>query len=308
MTACVALLAVAVAVPRAEQRLPYVERCHVIGSTEAGVTNVVVQGQNVPVYKTGAWAAYIDVREGENTIVVSCEESGGVSTCERTFFVAAKPTPRAPSPAPVYNKLDYAGDVPKAHPAGKAPREVTVVLDPGHGGKKDLGSLSPHGWFEKDANLLLSEAVREELVKLGYRVVPTRRNDRAITLYDRPQAIYAVNADAFISIHHNAPPINRDAAAIRYSAVYCWNPIGEALAGAIARRMAEVQAPDVKSNGVIYGNLAVTRNPEVPSCLIEADFITNPAGEEAVWNPECRRRLAEAIAAGFADWHKGPVQ
>ena len=54
MTACVALLAVAVAVPRAEQRLPYVERCHVIGSTEAGVTNVVVQGQNVPVYKTGA--------------------------------------------------------------------------------------------------------------------------------------------------------------------------------------------------------------------------------------------------------------
>ena len=106
----------------------------------------------------------------------------------------------------------------------------------------------------------------------------------------------------------NAPPINRDAAAIRYSAVYCWNPIGEALAGAIARRMAEVQAPDVKSNGVIYGNLAVTRNPEVPSCLIEADFITNPAGEEAVWNPECRRRLAEAIAAGFADWHKGTVQ
>ena len=176
---------------------------------------------------------------------------------------------------------------------------------PGHGGKTDKGCISPHGWFEKDANLMLAEAVREELVKLGYRVVLTRRNDREIKIYDRPKAIYAVGGDAFISIHHNSPPANRDAAVLRYAAVYSWNPLGEAMARAIAKRMDGVQRSEMKSNGAMHANFAVTRNPEIPSCLIEADFITHPAGEEAAWDPVRRQKLAEAIAAGFSDWHKG---
>lgn len=314
MTALCALLAVTIAVPKPNQRLPYIERCYVIGATEAGVTNVVVQGVDVPVYRTGAWATIVDVKEGENTITVVSEESGGRSEASRTFNVAAKPKPRpatqeTPPPAPPeYKKLAYAGDWPKAHPSAKAPRDVTVVLDPGHGGPKDLGAVSPHGWNEKDANLLLSEAVREELIKLGYRVVPTRRNDRAIELYERPKAIYALDADAFISLHHNAPAADRDASSIRYAAVYSWNPLGEALAKAIALRMDEVQRAELKSNGAMHANFAVTRNPEVPSCLIEADFITNPAGEEAAWDPVRRQKLAAAIAAGFADWHRGAVE
>ena len=313
MLFCLAMFAVSIAVPKPDQRLPYMERCHVLGATEPGVTNVVVQGRNFPVYKTGAWAAYVDVAEGENTVVVSAYESSGCSEATRRFTVAAKPKPKvdAASGQPVeakptvYKKLDYAGDWPKAHPSEKTPREVTVIVDPGHGGGKDLGCVSPHGWFEKDANLLLSEAVREELAKLGYRVVMTRRNDRAIPLQERPKAIYAVGGDAFISIHHNAPPLDRDAANIRYAVLYSWNPLGDALARAIAKRMDEFQGTELKSNGAMHANFAVTRNPEIPSCLIEADFITSPEGEEAVWNPERRQRLAAAIAAGFADWHRG---
>ena len=309
---CALLAAVTIAAPKPNQRLPYLERCYVIGAVDAGVTNVVVQGVNVPVYRTGAWATLVDVKEGENTITVVCDESGERSECSRTFRVASKPKPRLPAqeppPAPVYKKLEYAGDWPKPHPTAKAPRDVTIVLDPGHGGQKDLGSISPHGWHEKDANLLLSESVREELIKLGYRVVPTRRNDRAIALPERPKAIYAVGADAFISLHHNAPPADRDAASIRYAVVYSWNPLGDALAKAIANRMDEVQSSEMKSNGAMHANFAVIRNPEIPSCLIEADFITNPAGEEAVWDPVHRQRLAAAIAAGFADWHRGAVE
>lgn len=307
-----AMLAVAIAVPRPDQRLPYIDHCYVLGSVAQDVTNVVVQGVDVPVYRTGAWAAYVEVHEGENTITAVCDGSDGSSVATRSFKVAAKPKPKpetaadAPTPQPTeYKKLEYAGDFPKAHPSSKIPRELTVVIDPGHGGKTDKGCISPHGWFEKDANLMLAEAVRAELVKLGYRVVLTRRNDREISLYDRPKAIYAVDGDAFISIHHNSPPANRDAACLRYAAVYSWNPLGEAMARAIAKRMDVVQGPEMQSNGAMHANFAVTRNPEVPSCLIEADFITHPAGEEAAWDPVRRQRLAEAIAAGFADWHKG---
>ena len=312
MILAAAFLAVAIAVPKPGQRLPYVEHCYVIGATEPGVANVVVQGVDVPVYRTGAWAAYIDVKEGENTITVSCDEFGRHSETSRTFRVASKPVPKAePSvsvstnkPAErVYTKLEYAADEARPHPSEKQPGELTVVIDPGHGGAKDLGCISPHGWCEKEANLLLAEALREKLVNLGYRVVLTRRNDRAIELYERPKAIYAVGGDAFISIHHNAPAADRDASKIRYAAVYSWNPLGEKLAKAIAASMDAACHEELKSNGAMHANFAVTRNPEIPSCLIEADFITSPEGEEAAWDPVRRNRLAEAIARGFADWH-----
>ncbi len=45
------MLAVAISAPRPDQKLPFVERCYVLGSVEQGVTNVVVQGVDVPVYK-----------------------------------------------------------------------------------------------------------------------------------------------------------------------------------------------------------------------------------------------------------------
>ena len=181
---------------------------------------------------------------------------------------------------------------------------MTIAIDPGHGGPKDRGAISPHGWCEKDVNLLLAEDVRDALEKLGYNVVMTRRNDRPLDLMTRPAAAHAAKMDAFVSIHHNAPPANGDAAAVRYGAVYCWNALGERLARPIADRMDEACRAEMPSRGVLHANFAVTRSPELPSCLVEADFITNPAGEAAAWNPQRRRRLAAAIAAGIDDWRK----
>ena len=56
------------------------------------------------------------------------------------------------------------------------------------------------------------------------------------------------------------------------------------------------------SKGSLHANFAVTRNPEIPSCLVEADFITSPEGEEAIFNNERRGVLARAIADGIEDW------
>ena len=55
----------------------------------------------------------------------------------------------------------------------------------------------------------------------------------------------------------------------------------------------------------MHANFAVTRNPEIPSCLVEADFVTSPAGEESIWNAARRRLVAEAIADGIDGWCKG---
>ena len=52
----------------------------------------------------------------------------------------------------------------------------------------------------------------------------------------------------------------------------------------------------------MHANFAVTRNPEIPSCLIETDFITTPEGEVDCLDSARRIKVASAIADGFADW------
>lgn len=297
------LLALTIAFPRPGQKLPYVERCYMIGAVEPGPTNITVAGLPTAVYRTGAWATLVEVSPGTNTV--------DVAGSNHWFVIgpkpALKPSSASDKPAPerVYGKLPYAGDIAKAAPTNRAPGDITVVIDAGHGGR-DTGALSPHGIEEKDANLRTAKALHDELARRGYRVVMTRADDRQIALYDRPKIAHANGADAFISIHHNAPPVDRDPRIFRYSAVYAWNDIGEDLGKAVNRRLAEaLKAEGVKNNGVPRANYAVTRNPEIPSCLVEVDFITSPQGEEACWNPKRRRRVAAAIADGFEDWAKG---
>ena len=297
------LAAISIAFPAEGQRLPPIDHAYVIGAAPLGTTNVTVAGKPVAVYRSGAWATLVDVVEGSNTISVAM----GDFTTNRTFLVERKRAPKPlapgekPPPPKEWKKLDYAGDEAKPHPSGKTPGEITVVVDPGHGGS-DTGAISPHGLYEKNANLLAAKAVRDALAARGYRVLMTRERDEALVLAERPRLAHTENADAFISIHHNAPAADRDPSEIRYTAVYSWNPLGLALSDAIAARLGAAVEGEIPSKGSLHANFAVTRNPEIPSCLVELDFITSPAGEEAIFSPARRKKLAEAVADGFADW------
>ena len=302
MTALALAAAVSIAFPREGQSLPYVTRCYVIGSASDGATNVVVQGANVPVHPKGGWVTMVNLAEGINVVTAD--------TSTVSFKVDAKPKPvsdasatnsAAKPPVKKYGKLSYAGDNPKAHPRGKKPEDVTVVIDAGHGGS-DTGAWSPHGLNEKDVNLLVAKAVKAALERRGYKVVMTREDDSFPALYDRPKVAHGCGADAFISIHHNAPPLDKDPRTLRYHAIYAWNEIGVGLATALNKRLAETFGNTLANNGVPHANFAVTRNPEIPSCLVEVDFITTPEGEIDCWDRARQKRVAEAVATGFDDW------
>ena len=315
MFASILFAALSIAFPRENERLPTINKCYVIGATDEGITNVVVASTNVVPYKTGAWAMRIAVSEGTNTILATSISPDGktTNTLTRTFYIAPAPTNQIKSaavattnkPAPkVWKKLEYAADEAQEPPTNRAPKGITIYLDPGHGGPTDRGAISPHGWHEKDANLKLALAVREALTNLGFNVVMTRERDVALNLFERAREAHEQKADAFVSIHHNAPAADADVANVRYAAVYAWNPIGEKLAAAISTRMNEVQKVHLPSKGTLHANFVVTRSPQIPSCLIEADFITHPEAEADIWNIQKRRALAEAIARGIADWCK----
>lgn len=194
--------------------------------------------------------------------------------------------------AVTYTKLDYLPDEPLAHPTNITPSAITVCLDPGHGGSAD-GAVSYSGLLEKDINLMLANDIRHALTNAGFKVVMTREDDRDVDLFARPAVAVMNDCDLFISVHHNAPGPDKDPLKVRYTSVYSWNPLGEKLADAIAGRW------KCKS---LHANFAVTRNPMIPSVLLEADFITHPQGERAALDPKTRRIRAVELITGIFDW------
>ena len=209
----------------------------------------------------------------------------------------AVPVPPANKPAP-----DPTACFPSDPPRGVPPSAVRILVDPGHGGS-DTGALSPHGWCEKDVNLSQARAIRDALRKAGFQVFMTRDDDSFPTLYSRPKLAYDEHVDAFISVHHNACRADRNPREVRHTTTYASNEKGLALAAAIQKRIAAV-LPDIKNSGAQTKSLAVCRNPAVPSCLLEVDFINLPEGEEASWDPERQKKVAAAVAQGVLDWMK----
>lgn len=215
-----------------------------------------------------------------------------------------RPAPEVPVPSRTNAAPDIAAGFSPVPPAGRAPGSVRILVDPGHGGS-DTGAISPHGRKEKDANLMQALAIRDALLAAGFEVRMTRDDDSFPALYDRPQLAYDWHADAFISVHHNATAPQTNPREHRYTGAFASTAPGLVLASNIQTRVAAV-LPDVRNMGARLASYAVCRNPAVPSCLLEFDFINLPEGEEAIFDYARERRIADAVVAGVKDWMAAP--
>ena len=82
------------------------------------------------------------------------------------------------------------------------PDGITIVLDPGHGGN-NLG-LDYNGHIEKEMNLIVANAMREELEKYDHvNVYLTNEDARGMSLKERAAYGKEVGADVLISLHFN---------------------------------------------------------------------------------------------------------
>lgn len=204
--------------------------------------------------------------------------------------------PRAASPAPSRAARLAAADggVPRARGplAGR-----TIVVDPGHGGQ-DPGTQGPGGVEEKTLTLAMALRLKAVLEAAGARVVLTREDDRFVGLYERAAVADAAEADAFVSIHVNAS----DYRSIRGVETYHHPgaPRGTKLAQAVQRRL--VEATGRPDRGVHAEDFVVVREPRVPAVLVETGYLTNPAEAAVIVTAKHRRRVAEGIARGIADF------
>ena len=78
-----------------------------------------------------------------------------------------------------------------------------VLLDAGHGGA-DTGAKGVSGAFEKEVTLGIARACARELRGLGFEVVESRTQDRAVQLERRSATANAKGAGIFVSIHANS--------------------------------------------------------------------------------------------------------
>ena len=185
---------------------------------------------------------------------------------------------------------------------------ASIVLDAGHGGT-DPGATSPGGLAEKGVNLSVTNHAKAALERAGVSVVVTRTADYDVELALRAQIAKAVNARAFVSIHHNAEPdgpwpgpgsetyYQIGSADSKRLAGLIYEEIVKALSRFSIAWVADRDAGAKYRPGRRGDYYAVLRQPApVVSALVEFAFISNPPEAELVARPDVQQIEGEALA------------
>jgi N-acetylmuramoyl-L-alanine amidase len=209
-----------------------------------------------------------------------------------------------------------------------ASAEKNVVIDPGHGGW-DSGTAgysgSSTGFYEKHANMGISEKLRDKLKAAGFNVFMTHTdNAKYLSLQERTNLANQFAAGkndqtVFVSIHHNAAPTNpyvRGFETYYYDKNYAWDPTWppdpiQVAYASETKRLAEsihprvVGALDTKDNGMRnYEPFYVIRNTQMPSVLLEMGYMSNPQEEAWIKTWSFQNGAAEGIKNGIVNFFK----
>ncbi len=173
-------------------------------------------------------------------------------------------------------------------------RGRTIAIDAGH---PPGGATGPTGFRESDANLGVAQQLRRLLEAAGARVIMTRTDATAVELYPRVNLAEQANADVLVSIHNNAFPDGVNPWVNNGTSTYYFHPGSARLAMLVQRAM--VAQMGLRDLGAGRGDLALVRNPWMPSVLTEGAFLMIPAQENALRGEPFQRRYATGVMRGI---------
>lgn len=216
---------------------------------------------------------------------------------------------------------------------------LTVVVDPGHGGR-DPGAIGPSGLMEKDVTLAMARALADRLRnELNCKVVLTRDSDVYLPLNQRTDIANKLGADLFISLHANANKSSRPYGVETFYLNFSKNQkamevvarendtslkqvgdlemilldlmanskINESsrLATKVQRAMVghlDLHYTRIKDLGVRQGPFYVLLGATMPSVLVESAFISNRREETRLRSRNYQEKTAEAITKGVREY------
>ena len=212
---------------------------------------------------------------------------------------------KEPMPLPKEPKLNEA----KPHPMEPGQKtDITVVIDPGHGGK-DSGAVAEDKTTEKSLTLRLAPRVEAMLRAKGYNVIMTRSTDEFIALSERAAIANRNNADIFVSIHFNsagsASPYGIEVLYASENDVELKKNAGDQTLLAKEVLNAVLRETGANSRGIKNRpELAVLRRTNMTACLIEGGFMSNPAELQKLKNDSYLDKLAKGIVTGIENYNR----
>ena len=177
---------------------------------------------------------------------------------------------------------------------------MKIAIDAGHGSSEDLGAVGPTGYPEKDATLIVSKLLRDELERRGATVFMTREGDDDLWPLDRVEAIEKEEPNLALSVHYNALPDAGDAINTAGIGMFWYHPQAHSLAVFLHEYL--VEKLDRPSYGVFWNSLALARSHVTPSVLLELGFMINPYEFEWITNEQEQKKLAATLADGVVEW------
>lgn len=202
---------------------------------------------------------------------------------------------------------------------------VTVVLDPGHGGRDGGATSSFNGksYIEKDLNLAIARYCKQELeLYSNVKVYMTRNDDSYVGLEDRVNYAKSVGATVFISIHNNStsnskvngatvyypnssyrPELGNQGQALAQNIVSQLVSLGLANHGAIIRNSENNSKYDDGSLCDYYSVIRNSKKAGFPGLIIEHAYLSNANDAQTYLSSDSSlKKLGVADANGIAKY------
>ena len=187
--------------------------------------------------------------------------------------------------------------------------EFCIVIDAGHGGR-DGGTVGKEtGITESQLNLQYALELKSLCEQFGFDVVLTRStmdglydesapNKKKSEMEKRKNIINNSGADIMISLHMNAFPLpSSDGAQVFYAK---GSGLGFELAKSIQTSLS--QSFDNARDYVSVGDYFVLNYSEIPACLVECGFLSNPEEERLLQTKEYRQSFCYSLLYGIINF------
>jgi N-acetylmuramoyl-L-alanine amidase len=230
------------------------------------------------------------------------------TTTVPTTTTEAPPATEPPTVESPYDSLTYS----------EVNKDFFIFIDAGHGWADPGVPVNENGelWVdadsgekicEKDINFAIAKKLKLALEKLGYKVGETRPGDNVedcpvelnqngiFNAQKRPAYVNSQNPDYFVSIHCNSLDNNPN---VRGTRIYHREGYSDSLrfASKIMTALADEMGIDATRH---TDNLAITRESDMPTVLVEAGFMTNADDLKLLTDPIWQDQFACALALGI---------
>lgn len=171
-----------------------------------------------------------------------------------------------------------------------------VFIGVGHGGS-DPGAVA-NGVKEKDLNLVIAKACRDELKKHGVKVKMSRTKDESDPVSDEIRECNAYAPDLAVDIHNNAG--GGDGAEVYY---HYGGGTGKVLAENILAEIVKIgqnsRGAKIRKNSQGKDYYGFIRQTSCPAVIVECAFVDNVSDLKILASKAKRKKVGRAIAKGI---------